>query len=58
MARRVATGAEIPTLARMNQQLIDGAGHRNPKNLAELEMRMRSMLAGDYTATVPERLDE
>jgi hypothetical protein len=58
MARRVATGGEIPTLARMNQQLIDGAGHRNPKNLAELEMRMRSMLAGDYTATVPERLDE
>jgi hypothetical protein len=52
MARWVATGAENPNLARMNQQLIDDAGHRNPKNLAELEMRMRSILAGNYTATL------
>jgi hypothetical protein len=52
MAHWVATGADIPTLTRINQQLIDDAWHRNPKNLAELEMRMRSMLAGNYTATL------
>jgi predicted acetyltransferase len=36
----------------MNQQLIEDEGHRNPMNLSELEMRMRSLLAGDYTATL------
>ncbi len=36
----------------MNQQLIEDEGHRNRTDLAELETRMRSMLDGDYTATV------
>jgi predicted acetyltransferase len=36
----------------MNQQLIEDEGHRNPMNLSELEMRLRSLLAGDYTATL------
>ena len=58
LTHRVATGDDIATLARMNQQLIEDAGHHNSMNLTELERRMRSMLAGDYTATVPERLDE
>ena len=49
---RVATAADLPILARMNQQLIEDERHRNPMNLAELETRMRSMLAGDYTATL------
>ena len=49
---RVATAADLPTLARMNQQLIEDEGHRNPMNLAQLEKRMRSMLDGDYTATL------
>jgi GNAT superfamily N-acetyltransferase len=49
---RVATAADLPTLARMNQQLIEDEGHRNPMNLAQLETRMRSMLEGDYTATL------
>ena len=49
---RVATAADLPTLARMNQQLIEDEGHRNPMNLAQLETRLRSMLKGDYTATL------
>ncbi len=49
---RVATAADLPILARMNQQLIEDERHRNPVNLAELETRMRSMLDGDYTATL------
>jgi GNAT superfamily N-acetyltransferase len=39
----------------MNQQLIEDEGHRNAMDLAELETRMRSMLAGGYTATLFER---
>jgi hypothetical protein len=54
LAHRVATGDDVPTLARMNQQLIEDAGHLNSMNLTELERRMRSMLAGAYTATVSE----
>ena len=49
---RVATAADLPILARMNQQLIEDEGHRNPMNLAQLETRLRSMLKGDYTATL------
>ena len=49
---RVATAADLPILARMNQQLIEDEGHRNPMNLAQLEKRMQSMLDGDYTATL------
>jgi hypothetical protein len=54
LAHRAATGADIPNLARINQQLNKDAGHRSSMNLTELERRMRSMLAGDYTATVSE----
>jgi GNAT superfamily N-acetyltransferase len=49
---RVATAADVPVLARMNQQLIEDERHRNPMNLTELEKRMRSLLEGDYTATL------
>jgi GNAT superfamily N-acetyltransferase len=49
---RVATAADIAKLAQMNQQLIEDEGHRNPMNLIELETRMRSPLAGGYTATL------
>ena len=52
---RVATADDVPALARMNRQLIDDEHHRNPMNLTELETRMRSMLGGDYTATLFER---
>jgi GNAT superfamily N-acetyltransferase len=52
LEHRVATSADVPILARMNQQLIEDEGHRNPMNLTELEMRMRSMLDSDYTAAL------
>jgi predicted acetyltransferase len=39
-------------LARMNQQLIEDEGHRNAMHLSELETRMRSMLDGNYAATL------
>ena len=52
LAYRAATSADVPMLARMNQQLIEDEGHRNPMRLTELESRMRSMLEVDYTATL------
>jgi GNAT superfamily N-acetyltransferase len=52
IGHRVANFADVPIVARMNQQLIEDEGHRNPMNLAELESRMRSMIEGDYTATL------
>jgi len=52
LEHRAATAADLPILARMNQQLIEDERHRNPMNLAELETRMRSMLEGDYSATL------
>jgi GNAT superfamily N-acetyltransferase len=55
LGHRTAAAADLPTLARMNQELIEDEGHRNPMNLAELERRMRSMLDGGYTATLFER---
>jgi GNAT superfamily N-acetyltransferase len=55
LAHRAATSADVPMLARMNQQLIEDEGHRNPMRLSELETRMRSMLDGDYTATLFEQ---
>ncbi len=52
LGHRAATTADVPVLSRMNQQLIEDEGHRNPMNLVELETRMRSMLDGDYMATL------
>ena len=52
LGHRVATSADVPILARMNQQLIEAEGHRNPMDLTELETRMASMLGEDYTATL------
>ena len=52
LGHRVATFGDVPTLARMNQQLIEDEGHRNRMPLHELEARMRSLLDGDYTATL------
>ena len=49
---RVATADDVSVLSRLNQQLIEDERHRNPMNLTELEKRMRSMLEGDYTATL------
>jgi GNAT superfamily N-acetyltransferase len=52
LRHRAATSADVTTLARMNQQLIEDEGHRNPMHLSELETRMHSMLDGDYSATL------
>jgi GNAT superfamily N-acetyltransferase len=48
----MATIDDVPILARLNQQLIEDERHRNPMNLTELEIRMRSMLESDYRATL------
>jgi GNAT superfamily N-acetyltransferase len=52
LGHRIATPGDVPMLARMNQQLIEDEGHRNPMDLSELEARMRSLLDGGYTATL------
>jgi hypothetical protein len=52
LGHRVATFGDIPTLARMNQQLIEDDGHRNRMSLHQLEARMLSLLDRDYTATL------
>jgi predicted acetyltransferase len=49
---RAATADDVQVLAKLNQQLIEDERHHNPMNLTELEKRMRSMLEGDYTATL------
>ena len=55
LRHRVATLGDVPMLARMNQRLIEDEGHRDSLDLTELETRMRSMLGGDYTATLFEQ---
>jgi ribosomal protein S18 acetylase RimI-like enzyme len=56
MNYRIATGEDVPLLARMNRQLVEDEGHRNRfRSEAWLEERMRSFLAGTYTAALFER---
>ena len=46
-----ATTADLPLLAKLNKQLIEDEGHRNPMTVAELETRMRNWLeSGIYEA--------
>ena len=49
---RVANFGDVPTLARMNRQLIEDEGHRNRMSLRQLEGRMRSLLDRDYMAAL------
>ena len=44
IAFRDATLEDIPTLAKMNRQLIEAEQSRNPMSLDELEERMRGFL--------------
>lgn len=54
-----ATTADLPLLAKLNQQLIQDEGHRNPMTLAELERRMQRWLeAGLYEAWLFREADE
>ena len=52
IGHRAATFEDVPTLARMNQQLIEDEGHRTRMSVDQLEARLRTWLDGDYTATL------
>ena len=45
---RPATQSDLPTLARMNQRLIEDEGSRNPMSITELQNRMREWLEGEW----------
>jgi GNAT superfamily N-acetyltransferase len=45
-------------LAKLNQQLIEDEGHRNPMTLTELECRMREWLKEQYQAVLFQRGEE
>ena len=53
---RRAIPADAEMLGRMNHQLIQDEGHRNPMTLHELQGRMTVWLAGEYTAVIFEDL--
>ncbi len=50
MTFRRATLHDCALLAELNHQLIRDEGHRNSMTVPELERRMKSWLASDYTA--------
>lgn len=52
---RRATLADVPLLAGLNRQLQDDERHRNIMDVADIEPRMRTWLAGDYEADLFER---
>ena len=52
LAFRVATDADVQTLAELNTQLIRDEGHRSSMSTLELADRMESWLAGDYEAVL------
>jgi GNAT superfamily N-acetyltransferase len=52
MRYRFATAADAQLLAAMNHRLIQDEGHRNSMSVAELEMRMRGWLDGEYQAVL------
>jgi GNAT superfamily N-acetyltransferase len=56
MEYRLATVADAPALASMNEQLIRDEGHRNSMTLAELTTRMAGWLAGEYEAVLFEEV--
>lgn len=49
---RFATADDCLQLAEMNWQLIRDENHRNRMTVAELEMRMRGFLEGEYKAVL------
>ena len=50
--------ADLTLLAKLNQQLIQDEGHRNPMSTAELKKRLRDWLADSYEAVIFSREDE
>jgi GNAT superfamily N-acetyltransferase len=56
---RLANIADAPQLARMNRQLIQDEGHRNPMTDAQLEERMTKWIgSGEYRAAIFESAGE
>ncbi|MCL5998554.1 MAG: GNAT family N-acetyltransferase [Chloroflexi bacterium] len=49
---RSATPDDVALLARMNRQLIEDEGSRNPMSLDQLEARMRCWLGGGWSITI------
>lgn len=49
---RAATEEDIQILARMNKQLIEDEGHRNPMSVPELTQRMRGWLDSGWNADI------
>jgi len=43
-----ANEPDLPVLARMNKQLIDDEGSKNPMSIEELERRMKGWLLSDW----------
>jgi GNAT superfamily N-acetyltransferase len=54
---RFATAADLPRLAAWNRELIEDERSDNPMSVAQLEERMRRLLAGDYRAVLFEVAD-
>ena len=52
LSMRVATEEDVPLLAKMNKQLIEDEGHRNPMSIVELSQRMQGWLQGGWNADV------
>ena len=49
---RFAKEADVPWLARMNQELIRDEGHRNKMSVPDLERRMSDFLRNEYDAVI------
>jgi GNAT superfamily N-acetyltransferase len=52
LVARAATAGDAPLLGRLNRQLIEEEGHRNPMTVPELTERMRGLLATEYEAVL------
>jgi len=52
MTYRFATEHDAPLLAKLNHQLIQDEGHRNPMNVPELTERMGMWLTSGYKAVI------
>ncbi|HEV2438543.1 MAG TPA: GNAT family N-acetyltransferase [bacterium] len=57
LSLRSATEADVEMLAKMNKQLIEDEGHRNPMTISELAARMRGWLQSGWNADLFERVD-
>jgi len=49
---RIATDADLPQLAAWNRELIEDECADNPMTPAQLELRMRGWLGGEYVAGI------